>query len=137
MGKVDRARTVAIAWGDYLEFYVDQYNRPKSAYDKRSTFNELVALTIGQMPVDSVERRDIEDLLKQVSGGAALRRKVYAYLNHFFRYCVDGELTAINPLTRVAAPKSATSRDRVLSASEIVAVWRSDTHHVYDPRHGQ
>jgi len=128
-----RGRTVAIAWADYLEFYVDQYNRPKTAYDKRSTFNEHVAPTIGQMPIDSVERRDIEDLLKQVSGGTALRRKVYAYLNHFFHYCVDGELNAINPLTRVAAPKSATSRDRVLSPSEIAVVWRTGTHHVYDP----
>ena len=63
-----RGRTVATAWADYLEFYVDQYNRPKTAYDKRSTFNEHVAPTIGQMPIDAVERRDIEDLLKQVSG---------------------------------------------------------------------
>ena len=128
-----RGKTVAIAWADYLKFYVDQYNRPKTAYDKNSTFNEHAAPTIGQMPIDSVDRRDIEDLLKQVSGGAALRRKVYAYLNHFFHYCADGELIATNPLTKVAAPKSATSRDRVLSPSEIAVVWRTDTHHVYDP----
>ena len=43
-----RGRTVAIAWADYLEFYVDQYNRPKTAYDKRST--NMLRPRLGKCP---------------------------------------------------------------------------------------
>jgi integrase len=76
--------------------------------------------------IDEIGKRDVFDLLDAIAdrGAPSMARRVYAHLNRFFRWCVERDIISASPMMAMARPGSGTSRERVLTDDELVAVWR-------------
>jgi integrase len=77
--------------------------------------------------VDTITKRDVIELLDGiVDRGAIIKaRRVFAHLHRFFKWCMSREIITANPMSGLSRPGSETSRERVLSDAELVAVWKA------------
>jgi integrase len=77
--------------------------------------------------IDEIGKRDVLDLLDAIKERGALSkaRKTFAHLNRFFNWCVQRDIIATSPMTAIERPAGAAPRERLLSDTELVAVWRA------------
>jgi integrase len=79
------------------------------------------------MPVDQITRRDVAARLTKIiaENGSPTARRARAALSAMYVWALGHGLAEINPVVGTIAPEDAKSRERVLSASEITALWRA------------
>ena len=77
------------------------------------------------MMVDTIRRADIIRLLDKIAdnGAPVQANRVLAYLRRFFNWCTERDIITGSPVSGVKPPHREHSRDRVLSRSELQAVW--------------
>ncbi len=121
---VKRALTVDQAVTRYLTWCETQ-NRAVTVRDKRSMLiNHLVA-AVGQWPLVDVKRVDIVKILDRLIDRAPARRSVHAYLRHFFGWARERDLINTDPTDGLKPPKTNPARERILSDTEVRALWRA------------
>ncbi len=81
----------------------------------------------GGMLIAGITRRDVIDLIDAVAdrGAVVYARRVHAHLHRMFRWCVGRGVLEINPMADLPKPGAAIKRDRVLSDTELAAVWKA------------
>ena len=77
--------------------------------------------------ITSISRRDVIELLDGIvdAGKVAKARNVHAHLHRLFAWSVGRDVIAANPMAEMDKPGAAVERDRVLSDSEVAALWRA------------
>lgn len=76
--------------------------------------------------ISNVTKRDIRDLVeRKAKASPGMARYVFAALRPFFKWCVERDLIAVSPMEGLSAPRPLQSRDRVLTDTELLAVWNA------------
>ncbi len=80
--------------------------------------------------VTDLGRRDILDVIDAIAdrGSIITARRVQAHLHRFFKWAVGRGILEANPAADLPKPGSETPRDRVLTDTELVAVWKAAEH---------
>ena len=75
--------------------------------------------------VNELERRDVLDVVDAVvdRGSPITARRLHSHLHRFFRWCVGRGIIEANPMADLPKAGSENRRERVLSDSELTAVW--------------
>lgn len=73
----------------------------------------------------TITRRDCMEIIDHVHDRApVLALRVYAYLHRLFRWSVGRGIVDASPMADLPKPGREVSRDRVLTETELIAVWR-------------
>ena len=121
---------------------VDQYVEARSAIDPDTELpgvrpNTLVAIKqylrgdyfrpLHSLPLDAVNRKQVASCVVRIgneNGKAAASRASIA-LSTFYSWAMKRGLAESNPVANTERPKENPGRDRVLSDSEMAAIWKS------------
>jgi integrase len=111
--------------GLLLEEYLNSRtgDRPTTRKDKTNTLRPALH-GWKKRPIRSITKSDVTRLLDNYSDRPATKRKLYAYLNHFFEWAAERELVETNPCDRVRSPKPVSRRERILTNEEIAALMK-------------
>ncbi len=93
---------------------------------ERTIQRELVPVW-GAWRVTEISRRHVLERLDQVMdrGTPYAANRLLAMIRRFFNWCLERGIVEASPAAGVRAPGRETRRERVLSGSEIRAVWRA------------
>jgi len=84
-------------------------------HDERATYGDTVDIT----------RREIRDLVEQKAKTAPIMaNRLLARISRLFTFALERDWIQANPTFRMRRPSPETSRDRVLSRSELKKLWR-------------
>jgi integrase len=117
-----------------LKAIVDLYLEAKQPVVRFNTFRELKRFLTSShfkplhaMPIDQITRRDVAARLTKITAenGSISARRARATLSALYVWALGHGLCEINPVVGTIAPENAQPRERVLSDSEIVALWRA------------
>ena len=124
-----RERKSALTFDQLADKFIEEYAKPRkrSWDDDARHLRTMFRPRWGRNPVVEVSRADVRDVMAEVAvkRGATISRRGYATLSKLFRWAVaQGHLDA-NPMAGLQKPGGESSRDRVLTDSEIVGFWRA------------
>jgi integrase len=128
--KVDSRNTFSYVAADFLKRYRTRQKRPPAA----STLKEMErvyahnAFTEWQaLPLSRITKRDISDVLDGfIEQGHERAANLYLrYLKMMFGWALDREIIDVDPTARIRPPGANNSRDRVLTTTEMRAIWNA------------
>ena len=115
--------TVAELADEYIKRWARR--RKKTWEQDRRMLDRDVLPAWGDWAADEVRRRDVRALLDGIASRAPIQaNRVLALLRKMWNFAVEEEILQANPCWQVRRPTRERSRDRVLTAAEIRALWR-------------
>lgn len=116
------ADSFAAVAGEWLER--DQAQN-RSVAEVRRVIERDVFPAWGDRPITGIGRRDINELIDGVAdrGAMTMARRLHAHLHRLFRWAVGRGIIETNPMADLPKPGAAVKRDRVLTNTELAAVW--------------
>ena len=109
----------------------DWYAREQRARKSFSQVEQAMALHVlpylGRHEFDQVTKADLMRVVDRVAdqGKFTQANRVRAFVTRFFNWAVERDLVAVSPATSLPKPAVEISRDRVLSMTELHAVWHA------------
>lgn len=109
----------------------DWYAREQRARKSFSQVEQAMALHVlpylGRHEFDQVTKADLMRVVDRVADQGKLTQanRVRAFVTRFFNWAVERDLVAASPATSLPKPAVEISRDRVLSMTELYAVWHT------------
>lgn len=109
----------------------DWYAREQPARKSFSQVEQAMALHVlpylGRHEFDQVTKADLMRVVDRVADQGKLTQanRVRAFVTRFFNWAVERDLVAVSPATSLPKPAVEISRDRVLSMTELHAVWHT------------
>ena len=103
--------------------------RASSAYGvQRLVEHDLLPAWRGRR-IDTIVKHDVLMLLDAIvdRGAPAKARRVYIHAHRLFKWCAGRGIINVNPMVGIEAPGSESSRERVLTDTELAAVWQAST----------
>ena len=103
--------------------------RASSAYGvQRLVEHDLLPAWRGRR-IDTIVKHDVLMLLDAIvdRGAPAKARRVYVHAHRLFKWCAGRGIIDVNPMVGLEAPASENSRERVLTDTELAAVWQAST----------
>lgn len=118
------APTVSQLVDEYIEKWAQP--RKRSWKEDRRLLNHDVIPAIGRKKAEIVTRRDIRLLLDSIieRGAPVTANRVLAVVRKMFRFAISRDIVQSNPCEAIEAPAKESSRERVLSESEIRTLWQ-------------
>jgi integrase len=114
-----------------LAEYVARYQRGRGRRTWRQV-EQTLSRELGKVgwmdrPLASIARRDVIELLDRITdrGAGVMANRTLAYLRTMLSWAVDRGVIEASPAAGVRAPGAEVTRDRVLEAAELAAVWRA------------
>lgn len=95
-------------------------NRPRTVKDYKRL---LTSHGFGAEKLSSIKTRDIEEKLDKLGDRPGERAHARDALKNLFSYCIRRGFIETNPVDRIDRIPKAPSRSRVLTESQLVAVW--------------
>jgi len=118
-----------VTYDELLEAYVEKHLKvnARSWRNIRSCLLNRRMAPFMKRPVVTITRREIIDLCDAMVAAGTPQAAVnqLRYLKMMFNWAAGRDMTAHNPTTGVKPPAKSVERDRVLTDSEIAAVWRA------------
>ena len=117
-----------------FEFVVEEWLKGDQSKNKASSQYQVHrSLEVDLLPawrgrrVDEITKRDVHDLLDSIAdrGAPVMARRVQAYVNRFFAWCIERDILKVDPTAGMARVGNGKSRDHVLSDDELARVWRA------------
>jgi integrase len=117
-----------------LRSVIDDYLAVKRGEVRPGTMREVTRYLVGpyfrllhSMPIDIVTRRDVAAavLATQRKHGANVAALARSTLGSFFTWSLQQGLCESNPVIGTRQPKTGEPRSRVLTNSELVAIWKA------------
>ena len=109
------------------EEYIEKWARPrkKSWREDQRLLNHDVLPVLGMKKAKDVTRRDIRLMLDRIveRGAPITANRAFAVTRKMFKFAISRDIVSSSPCEHVEAPARETSRDRVLSESEIRQFW--------------
>jgi integrase len=108
----------------YLDRYVKREVGAAWGKEIQRQFRVEILPVLGDKPIESVSKAHIRDLLDSIvdRGSPITANRTFATLRQLFNWAIDRDLITASPMPK-SAPSPEQARDRVLSDSEIRAVW--------------
>jgi integrase len=101
-------------------------HRPRSHGQAKLVIHKHLMPTLATKPVPSITRADLQAILDGIPARQpATRRTVYAYASIFFGWALQRGEIAESPVGAMAKPAAPKARDRVLSDTELAAIWKA------------
>ena len=90
-------------------------------------FRRDVLPVIGDLRITEIARRDVRNVFEPIerSGKPVSARHAFADIRAMLRWAVEHEYLSTNPIERMRGPEIGAPRERVLTDSEIKAVWHT------------
>ncbi len=124
-----RARRASMTVKDLGDLFIEKYAKPKKRTwkDDERLLKVEVFPKIGKMKALAVKRRDIIDIIdsKADAGFAAQSTNILALIRKLFNWAVDKDYLPASPVAGVKPRAKPVRRDRVLSDTEVVGVWKT------------
>jgi integrase len=122
LAKIDAANTFGELLRRYLEHQQDNL-RPRSYYELRRHL-ENYAKRLHRLPLASVDRRSIADLLNRIAkeSGNVTSNRVRSSIAAMFAWGIQEGIAETNPVAG-SRKREEKSRDRVLSDAELKLIW--------------
>ena len=100
-------------------------NRSKD--EVKRIFERDVLPLWGGRSIKDIDRREVIELVDGIvdRGAPTMARRVHAHLHRMFRWAVGRGVIEANPMADLPKPGGEKPRDRVLSDTEVVEVWRA------------
>jgi integrase len=122
-----RREREADTFGELAETYIERHakiNKRTWKQDQRILDYDLSPAWRSRK-VAEISRRDVTDLLDRISarGAGIMANRTRALVSKLFNFAIQRGVTEINPAYRVPRPTPERQRDRVLSETEIRALW--------------
>lgn len=97
----------------------------KTVQQVRNAIDLYVRTALKGRKLNAITKNDINKIVDGImdSGTGVQANRLLAYLRRFFNWCVERDYLKSNPTTGIPKPFKERSRDRVLSAEEIQAVY--------------
>jgi integrase len=118
----------AVDFGSIFEEWMrrDQ-EQHRSARDTRKRIEREVLSLWAHRKIDDIGRRDVLDALDRVvdRGHVISANRLHTHLHRMFQWSIERGILDKNPVTGLPKPGEETRRDRVLSDSELVKVWKA------------
>lgn len=114
---------------EWLRRDVATRNRPSTAYHiHRLVECDLLPAWRGRR-IDTITRHDVLVLTDSIvdRGAPTKARRVHVHAHRLFKWCVARGLITVSPMGGLERPGAGTSRERVLTDSELAAVWQAAT----------
>ena len=107
------------------EFLKRDQAKNKSRGEAERIINRELLPVWGHRPVNTLKRRDVLDMMDSIAdrGAHVMANRVQSLVHRFFKWCVGRGIVEINPAADLPRASAETSRDRVLTDDELVAVW--------------
>jgi integrase len=111
----------------FVELHCRRANRPRTAVETERLLRNHVLSRWRCRFVQDLRRRDVLDLLDAVVADVSPKtgNSVFAALRKMLNWCVERDIIAASPCAGVRKPAQEIARDRVLSDSELVLVWKA------------
>ena len=103
--------------------------RASSAYRvQRLVEHDLLPAWQGRR-IDTIVKHDVLMLLDAIvdRGAPAKARRVYVHAHRLFKWCAGRGIVSVSPMAGIEAPGRESSRERVLTDTELAAVWQAST----------
>jgi integrase len=123
LGKV---RPKHIAFADALDEFLaasENKNRPRTVAEYRRLLGRHYPY--GRTSIASIQSRDIQRRLAMLGNTPAERHAAFRAGRAFFRWCVQQRIIERSPLEHISLPPGSVSRERVLTDSELAAIYQT------------
>jgi integrase len=118
-----RADTFAAVFAAFAD---DHLATLRTGTDVRRSIEKHVVPRWGQRPISEIRRADVNELVRTLRKDSPIgANRVLAYLKTFFSWAIDQDLLEASAAASVKRPAKETKRDRVLTDSEIRAIWQA------------
>jgi integrase len=131
-GEKQAARRAADTWATLCDTYLADYARknckPKTVYEYERIINNVLLPKWCNLKAKEVTRAEVKALVGPIRarGAEVEANRVLAMISTIGNFGVEEEVLDFNPAARLKKLKTKEkSRDRVLSADEIRAVWKA------------
>jgi integrase len=118
----------ALTGAGLVRMYLKQYAqlRKRSWKDDRNKLEYDFIPVAGKMPVSEIDSKVIREILKRplARGKPIAQNRLHACLSKMFNWAADEELIDRSPVHGIKRKMKETQKDRVLSESELLAVWK-------------
>ena len=112
-----------------VRIYIERYAKPntRSWAVTEEMFRRDVLPLWGHRQMSSIKRHDVADLLEGIMerGSPYMAIGVHAAIRMLWRWSIDRGYVETSPVEGMRPPAKAIARDRVLTDSEVVAIWRA------------
>lgn len=109
------------------EWYAREQRARKSFRQVEQTMRLHVLPFLGRHQLDLITKVDLMRVIDRVADQGKLTQanRVRAFITRFFNFATERDLLSTSPAAALPRPAIEASRDRVLSAYEMLAVWRA------------
>lgn len=111
---------------DVVEEWIERdQQKNKTRQQVRNAIELHVRAALTGRKIDSISKSDINKIIDKISdsGAGVQANRVLAFLRRFFNWCIERDLLKSNPTLGIPKPTREFGRDRVLSLSELRAVF--------------
>jgi integrase len=125
--QVEAERKTAGTLKEVIERFLADHAKPTRYWkEKRARLLSGALSGLHDANIRDIGRAQLKAAVDAVKGRShAVARLLFADLRPLFKWCVEAELIAVNPMTGIKSPKPIAARDRVLEPQEIAAFWRA------------
>lgn len=112
---------------DFVKLHIRRKNKATTALENIRLIEKEIKPAWQGMDIRKVNRRDIMRILddKVADGSPYLANRLHSLLRKFLGWCFEREILDHSPFGNIPVPAIETSRDRVLTESEIKAFWEA------------
>src|SRR5262249_39903950 len=117
--------SIEVAIASFLELHARRKTRASTALNTERIFNRTVLPAWRGRAIGDIRKRDVIDLVEGIaaSGHGCRATKPLAVLPNFFNWRVARDELALSPVMGVERPYQEKERERVLTDSEVCALW--------------
>ena len=121
-----QART-AVTFGSLVQLYLKRSTQKPKTIAERQRHLDRDWKPLHSQPVHAITRRDVASRLPVIAEahGSIASNRARATLSAFYAWAIGQGLADVNPVVGTVKAGEERSRERVLTASEIAAVWRA------------
>jgi len=125
--KRERAELTSLTFAEAAERYLSSQGRNNVSWDETGRLLRHDAIpAFGSRRLNTITRGEIATLIDRVEARAPVTaRALFAALRPMFQWALERELIETNPCEGLRPPAPPRARDRVLSLTELRALWLS------------
>ena len=119
----------AEAWDSFDKIHLSRNLKEKTANEYRRLATRYLLKKLGPVPLDNIVRSDLVRLIDRVGENTpTTANRALSLLHKFFRWCVGRSHIEINPAAGIPKVIKEKPRARILSLSEMRAIYKATDH---------
>ena len=119
----------AEAWDSFDKIHLSRNLKEKTANEYRRLATRYLLKKLGPVPLDNIVRSDLVRLIDKVGESTpTTANRALSLLHKFFRWCVGRSHIEINPAAGIPKVIKEKPRARILSLSEMRAIYKATDH---------